>query len=77
MWTQYEVWYQDPEAVASSMLSNPDFDGQFDLCPYIDLDAHGKHRWNNVMSGNMVWRRSVSILVPFVPSIVLMVLHAG
>jgi hypothetical protein len=69
MRTQYEIWYRDPEAVASSMLSNPDFNGQFDLCPYIDLDAHGKCRWNNVMSGNMAWRRSVSILVPFVPSI--------
>lgn len=42
MQTQYEVWYHDPEAVVSAMLSNPDFEGQFDLCPYIDLDAHGK-----------------------------------
>ena len=69
MRTHYEVWYRDPGAVVSAMLSNPDFDGQFDLCPYIDLDAHGKRRWNNVMSGNMAWRRSVSILVSFVPSI--------
>lgn len=63
MRTQYEVWYRDPEAVVSAMLSNPDFDGQFDLCPYIDLDTHGKRQWNNVMSGNIAWRRSVSISV--------------
>ena len=66
MQTQYEVWYRDPGAVISSMLSNPDFDGQFDLCPYVDLDSRGKRRWNNVMSGNMAWRRSVST-VSFVP----------
>lgn len=63
MQTQYEVWYRDPEAVVSAMLSNPDFDGQFDLCLYIDLDAQGNRRWNNVMSGNIAWRRSVSVLV--------------
>ena len=42
MRTHYKVWYRDPGAVVSAMLSNPDFKGQFDLCPYVDLDAHGK-----------------------------------
>ncbi len=42
MWTSYKVWYCNPEIVVSQMLANPDFDGQFDLCPYIDLDEHGK-----------------------------------
>ena len=45
---------------AAVLQSNPDFDGQFDLCPYIDLDKHGERRWNNVMLGNIAWRRSVS-----------------
>jgi hypothetical protein len=56
----YEVWYRDPNAVVKAMLDNPDFDGQFDLRPYIDLDASGKRRWNNLMSGNLAWRRCVS-----------------
>ena len=55
MQTEYEVWYRDPDTVVSQMLSNPDFDGQFDFCPYIDLDEHGNRRWNNVMSGNVAW----------------------
>jgi hypothetical protein len=63
MRTPYEVWYRNPDAVVSAMLSNPDFDGQFDLWPYIDLDARGKRRWNNVMSGNVAWRRSVGISI--------------
>jgi hypothetical protein len=58
--TTYEVWYRDPEVVVSNMLSSPDFDGQFDLCPYIDLDADGNRRWSNVMSANIAWRRCVS-----------------
>ena len=60
MQTSYEVWYRDPEIVVSNMLSNPDFNGQFDLRPYIELDANGKRRWTNVMSGNIAWKRSVS-----------------
>jgi len=63
MRTHYEVWYCDPEAVVSAMLSNPGFGGQFDMCPYVDLDARGKHRWNNVMSGNLAWWHSVSVSV--------------
>jgi hypothetical protein len=44
--TSYEVWYRDPEIVVSNMLSNPDFDGQFDICPYVELDANGERRWS-------------------------------
>ena len=61
-WRQqsYDVWYRDPEAVVSAMLSNPDFQGQFDLRLYIDMNADGTRRWSDVMSGNIAWRRSVS-----------------
>ena len=56
-WMQkgYKVWYCDPDAVVTVMLGNPDFDGQFDLQPYIDLDASGKRQWNNLISGNLPW----------------------
>ncbi|KAI0282250.1 hypothetical protein BC826DRAFT_1093972 [Russula brevipes] len=58
----YEVWYRDPDAVVSMMLENADFDGQFDLRPYVELDSSGKRRWNNVMSGNIAWRRCDNII---------------
>ena len=61
MRTTYEVWYRDPDAVVANMLSNPDFAGQFDLRPYIDLDIRGECRWGNFMSGNIAWRSSVSV----------------
>lgn len=62
VWKQrsYEVWYRDPEKVISTMLDNPDFKEQFDLCLYLDLDAAGMRRWGNVMSGNTAWRHCVS-----------------
>jgi len=60
MWTSYEVWYRDPDTVISMMLNNPDFEGQFDLCPYVDIGADGNRRWSNFMSGNIAWRRCVS-----------------
>jgi len=60
MRANYEVWYRDPDAVIATMLANPGFNGQFDARPYIDLDAHGRRRWSNVMSGNLAWKHSVS-----------------
>jgi Plavaka transposase len=60
----YEVWYRNPDAVVSAMLDNPDFDGRFDLRPYIDLGADGRRRWSNVMSGNIAWRHCVSWVIP-------------
>jgi hypothetical protein len=66
-WTKvtYDVWYRNPDTVISTMLGNPDFEGQFDLRAYIDLDAKGTCKWNNVMSGNIAWRNSVSIIITF------------
>ncbi|KAN0139618.1 hypothetical protein V8E53_002280 [Lactarius tabidus] len=61
MHTSYEVWYRDPDVVVSAMLANPDFNGQFDLRAYIDLNAKGERRWGNVMSGNIAWRHSDDI----------------
>ena len=54
-WKQakYEVWYYNPNIVVSNMLANPNFNGQFDFCPYIDLDEHQKQCWSNIMSGNI------------------------
>jgi hypothetical protein len=60
MWTCYEIWHCNPKAVVSAVLANPNFAGQFNLCPYINLDANGKHQWSNVMSRNLAWQRCVS-----------------
>ena len=49
------------------MLDNPDFDGQIDYAPYIDVDKAGNWKFNEFMSGNFTWRHTVShiFLVPY------------
>ncbi|KAF8815870.1 hypothetical protein BYT27DRAFT_7248786 [Phlegmacium glaucopus] len=43
------------------MLDNPDFAGEFNVIPYIDLDKAGQRRWNEFMSGNFSWRHATDI----------------
>ncbi|KAH9957482.1 hypothetical protein BGW80DRAFT_1185947 [Lactifluus volemus] len=64
-WKQmaYEVWYRDPDEVVRLTLDNPDFSGQFDVCPYIELDVNDKRRWANVMSANIAWNHCDAIAV--------------
>lgn len=55
----YQVWYCDPDVVATNMLDNPDFDREFDYAPYVEVDNSGQRRWNEPMSGNFPWRHAV------------------
>jgi len=55
----YQVWYRDPDVVIRNLLDNPDFDGEFDYAPYVQLDKDGNRRWNDFMSGNFSWRHCV------------------
>ncbi|KAI0295051.1 hypothetical protein B0F90DRAFT_1811552 [Multifurca ochricompacta] len=54
--TSYEVWYRDPDLAISAMLDNPDFEGHFDVRPYMELDEHGQRCWGDIMSANVSWK---------------------
>ena len=41
---EYKIWFRDPDVVLSNMLANPDFDGEFDTTPYVEVDANGQRR---------------------------------
>ncbi|KAH9952265.1 hypothetical protein BGW80DRAFT_1261011 [Lactifluus volemus] len=43
------------------MLDNHNFSGQFDICPYIELDVNNKCRWANVMLANIAWNHCDAI----------------
>ncbi|KAF9487603.1 hypothetical protein BDN71DRAFT_1404501, partial [Pleurotus eryngii] len=71
-WKQktYNVWYRDPDVVLQNMLdnlcgntNNPDFNGEFDYSPYIEVDEQelGQRRWGDVMSANFAWCHSTAI----------------
>ena len=58
MLKEYTVFFRDPLSVVRSMISNPDFDGQFDYAPYTEFEG-GKRRWSDLMSGNWAWKQAV------------------
>ena len=44
------------------MLTNPDFDNEFDTAPYVELDKNGTCRRLDFMSGDFAWRQCVHFL---------------
>ena len=61
---EYTVYFRDSLSVVRSMISNPDFKGQFDYAPYRECED-GKRRWTDVMSGNWVWKQAVWLILVF------------
>jgi hypothetical protein len=59
MTSVYDVWYRDPRTVIHNLLSNPDFDGEFDYAPFQEYDADGNHRFCDFMSGDWAWKQAV------------------
>lgn len=58
MLKDYTVFFRDPLAVVRSIISNPDFNGQFDYVPYIESEGE-KRRWTDLMSGQWAWKQAV------------------
>jgi Plavaka transposase len=55
---KYKVHFRDPRKIIHNMLSNPDFNGEFDYMPFKEF-RDGKHQWRDFMSGNWAWRQAV------------------
>jgi hypothetical protein len=60
MTAEYDVWFRDPRLLVHNMLSNPDFNGEFDYAPFQEYDADGAHRYQDFMSGDWSWKQAVS-----------------
>ena len=59
---EYDIWYRDPEVVVQNMIANPDFEKEFDVVPYVELDVNGVRRRSDFMSANFAWRQCVCLL---------------
>jgi hypothetical protein len=59
MTAEYDAWFQDPRVLIHNIISNPDFDGEFDYAPFQEHDTAGNHRFQNFMSGNWSWKQAV------------------
>lgn len=66
MKTKYDVWYRDPRALVQNLISNPDFNGEFDYSPLQEHDENGNHRFQNFMSGNWAWQQAVSLVFLYI-----------
>jgi len=64
MTRDYTVFFRDPLSVIRSMISNPDFKGQFDYAPYREFEG-GQRRLGDLMSGNWAWKQAVCNFPPF------------
>jgi Plavaka transposase len=58
---EYDIWYRDPEVVVRNMLANPDFENEFEVAPYVELDVNGNRRHSDFMSANFAWRQCVCL----------------
>ena len=58
MLKEYTVHFRDPLLIVRSMISNPDFKGQFDYAPFREFEDK-VHCWTDIMSGNWAWRQGV------------------
>jgi hypothetical protein len=56
----YDVWFRDPHAVVTSMLANPDFNGELDFVPYEEFDSNNNRQFHDFMSGEWAWQQAVS-----------------
>jgi Plavaka transposase len=61
MTTEFDVWFWDPQTIVENLLSNPDFDGEFNYAPLQehDISDNSNHRFGNFMSGNWAWKQAV------------------
>ena len=64
MLKEYTVFFRDPLAVVRNIISNPDFDGQFDYAPYMEFEEE-KQRWTDLMSGKWAWKQAVGFIQIF------------
>lgn len=62
MLKDYIVYFRNPLSLVRSMISNPNFKGQFDYAPYREFED-GLRRWTDVMSGDWAWRQAVWFLI--------------
>ena len=56
---EYDIWYHDPEVIAHIMLVNTDFNNEFDVAPYVQLDKTGERQRLDFMSGDFPWCQCV------------------
>jgi hypothetical protein len=58
MLKDYTVFFRNPLSVVRNIISNPDFNGQFDYAPYMEFEDEKQCR-SDLMSGKWAWKQAV------------------
>ncbi|KAG1859497.1 hypothetical protein C8R48DRAFT_748607 [Suillus tomentosus] len=59
MTSEYDVWFRDPQILMHNILSNPDFEGEFDYAPLQEYDtSNGAYHFQDFMSGDWCWKQA-------------------
>jgi hypothetical protein len=61
MTKSYDVWYHDPRKLIHNLLTNQDFNGEFDYIPFQEFNTQKRRCWWDFMSGNWAWKEADSI----------------
>lgn len=59
---EFEVWHHNSLEVVKSLVSNPDFNGEFDYLLY-QCYVGDSHQFRDLMSGNWAWRQAIDDFV--------------
>ncbi|KAN0127920.1 hypothetical protein V8E53_014268 [Lactarius tabidus] len=54
---EFEVWFRNPLLILENQIRNPDFKDEMDYAPQ-QIYYKGKHRYQNLMSGNWAWEQA-------------------
>jgi hypothetical protein len=71
MTAEFDVWFRDPRSLVHNLLSNPDFNQEFDYSPIQEYDLHGNHRFQDFMSGDWAWKQAVGGSFKFYLSLII------
>ncbi|ETW86550.1 hypothetical protein HETIRDRAFT_307777 [Heterobasidion irregulare TC 32-1] len=61
MLDKYDVWFRSPHVLFRNMISNPDFEGDVDYCPYQEFDKNGERIWKNLMGADFAFEQCNTI----------------
>ena len=59
MLQKHEVCFRSPKEIVKNMLSNRDFDGEFDYVPRRDYDENGDRKYTDLFTGDRIWLHAV------------------
>jgi hypothetical protein len=56
--TSHNIWFRDPLQLVHNLLTNRDFENEFDYMLFQEFNAKKKQCWRDFMSGDWAWKEA-------------------